>query len=558
MAQFSSDYLEELRRRAEARLNRMVLQAAPDLSRRAIKRLVEELNVREVELEMQCDELQRAHDEIEESRDRYRELYESIPIGFATIDEKGRVYDINPAGLTILGSGRDHIQLHGFHSFIAERDANRFTLLCRRALQRHENTADEFWLVKAGGGIFPAHVQALVVGHGAGAHGQIRIAFKDITVRKKSEETSRRHEIQLEALTAKLFSAQEDERKRLATDLHDHLQQMLVIIKLKLAQGKRLSESSPLSTVLAEIDLIINDALTYTRTLLADLSPPVLRDHGLEAALAWLARQMKKYDLNVTVSLPDRSLGLDEARSVLLFQCVRELLMNTRKHSGVAEAVVVMDHQGDELRIEVSDRGKGFSPTDAATSVEALSQFGLFSIRERMRAAGGSFEVASSPYHGTRSILAIKGCTRKNEVIDEAAFPSVERDRRIAGKEPITVLLVDDHAMMRQGLRTVLETYPDIKIVGEAANGKEAVTMTEQLRPKIVVMDINMPVMNGVEATQHITKRFPDTAVIGLSVNAGSESTKAIMNAGASQLITKEAAVDKLYLSIQMMLGPSR
>jgi len=550
--------MEELRRKAKARLNRTVLQVVPGLSRHAIQRLVEELNVREVELEMQCDELQRAHGEIEDSRDRYRELYESIPLGFATIDDDGRVYDINPSGIAMLGSELAHIQKRGFHSFIAERDVDRFTLLCRRALQYHEHTAEEYWLVKAGGGTFPAHMQALADKRSAAAEGQVHIAFKDITDRKQAEETSRRHEIQLEALTAKLFSAQEDERKRLATDLHDHLQQMLVIGKLKLAQGKPLAAGSPLSTVMAEVDLIINDALTYTRTLLAELSPPVLRDHGLEAALAWLARQMKKYGLDATVSLPDRPLGLDEARSALLFQCVRELLINTRKHSGTAEAVVIMDHQGDVLRIEVSDRGKGFDPTDVATSVEALSQFGLFSIRERMRAAGGSLEVISSPQHGTRSVLLIKGFQPKKEFLDENALPAVGRDGRMSHKEPVTVLLVDDHAMMRQGLRTVLETYSDIKIVGEAANGKEATLMTEQLRPKVVVMDINMPVMNGVEATQYIIKRFPDTVVIGLSVNAGSESTKAIMAAGAATMITKEAAVDQLYLSIRRMLEPLR
>lgn len=553
----SSHYLEELRTRAKARLHRMVLQAVPELSGHAIQKLVEELNVREVELEMQCDELQKAHNEIQDSRNRYRELYESIPLGFATIDEKGTVYDINPAGLAVLGSELGQAQRRGFHSFLAEHDSHRFILLCRKALRHHEHLAEEYWLVRPSGSVFPARVQAILVEGDTGMPAQIRIAFKDITDRKKAEETSRRHEVQLEALTAKLFSAQEEERKRLATDLHDHLQQMLVIVKLKLAQGRRLAESTPLSTIMTDVDLIINDALAYTRTLLADLSPPVLRDHGLEAALVWLARQMKTYGLDVTVSLPDKPAGLDEPRSILLFQCVRELLMNTRKHSGTTEAGVVMDHQGDVLRIEVSDRGKGFTPTDVATS-ETLSQFGLFSIRERMRTAGGSFEVTSSPNHGTKSVLMIKGCQQQNEFPEEEALSVVETTGRMSDKEPISVLLVDDHAMMRQGLRTVLETYPDITILGEAANGKDTLLMTEQLRPKVVVMDINMPVMNGVEATQHITKRFPETIVVGLSVNAGSESTKAMVNAGATILITKEAAVDKLYDSIRTAISRSR
>ena len=82
----------------------------------------------------------------------------------------------------------------------------------------------------------------------------------------------------------------------------------------------------------------------------------------------------------------------------------------------------------------------------------------------------------------------------------------------------IRVLLVDDHAMVRQGLRTVLDSYADIEVVGEAWNGEEAVAGTDRLRPAVVVMDINMPKMNGIEATRLIKARHPDIIVIGLSV----------------------------------------
>ncbi|HET7438308.1 MAG TPA: response regulator transcription factor, partial [Nitrospira sp.] len=113
------------------------------------------------------------------------------------------------------------------------------------------------------------------------------------------------------------------------------------------------------------------------------------------------------------------------------------------------------------------------------------------------------------------------------------------------------VLLVDDHAMVRQGLRSVLDCYPDLEVVGEAWNGEEAVKAVESLRPAVVIMDINMPKMNGIEATAEIKARFPDTTVIGLSVNASDENKEAMLNAGASLLLTKEAAVEQLYGAIQ-------
>jgi DNA-binding NarL/FixJ family response regulator len=110
---------------------------------------------------------------------------------------------------------------------------------------------------------------------------------------------------------------------------------------------------------------------------------------------------------------------------------------------------------------------------------------------------------------------------------------------------------VDDHAMVRQGLRSVLECYADVEVVGEAWNGEEAIKLVDRLGPAIVIMDINMPKMNGIEATAEIKARYPDITVIGLSVNAGDENKVAMLNAGASLLLTKEAAVEHLYGAIQ-------
>lgn len=96
----------------------------------------------------------------------------------------------------------------------------------------------------------------------------------------------------------------------------------------------------------------------------------------------------------------------------------------------------------------------------------------------------------------------------------------------------------------------MLETYTDVEVVGEAKDGEEAVALTDILEPTVVVMDINMPRMNGIEATARIKARRPQTIVIGLSVNAESENLKAMQNAGASSLLTKEAAVDQLHATI--------
>ena len=117
-----------------------------------------------------------------------------------------------------------------------------------------------------------------------------------------------------------------------------------------------------------------------------------------------------------------------------------------------------------------------------------------------------------------------------------------------------TILLVEDNPMVRSGIRSMLESYGDIRVVGEASNGIEAIMLMEQLHPSIVLMDINMPRMNGIEATAKITARFPSIIVIGLSVHADEVNELAMREAGAAALLTKEAAVEELYRIIQAAL----
>lgn len=124
------------------------------------------------------------------------------------------------------------------------------------------------------------------------------------------------------------------------------------------------------------------------------------------------------------------------------------------------------------------------------------------------------------------------------------------------GKTIVQVLLVDDHAMVRQGLRSVLDAYEDLQVVGEAQNGAEAVQLVEQLRPRVVVMDINMPTMNGIEATTQIKTHWPQTIVIGISVNTEDDNSRAMRRAGADALQTKEAAVEQLYDVIRDAMRP--
>jgi len=115
----------------------------------------------------------------------------------------------------------------------------------------------------------------------------------------------------------------------------------------------------------------------------------------------------------------------------------------------------------------------------------------------------------------------------------------------------ISVLLVDDHALVRQGLRALLEAGGDIAVVGEAENGQEAVALAEKTLPDVVLMDLAMPRLNGVNATRQITRRFPSARVLVLSAYGNDDYVTQAMEAGATGYMLKQTAADDLLKAIR-------
>ena len=107
--------------------------------------------------------------------------------------------------------------------------------------------------------------------------------------------------------------------------------------------------------------------------------------------------------------------------------------------------------------------------------------------------------------------------------------------------EEITVLLVDDHSLVRRGFRRILEDEEGMKVVGEAANGVEAIRMAQELKPNVVVMDLSMPELDGVQATKEIAKHLPETKVLVLSMHAEDNYVRNALDAGAKGYLLKSA-----------------
>ncbi len=123
-----------------------------------------------------------------------------------------------------------------------------------------------------------------------------------------------------------------------------------------------------------------------------------------------------------------------------------------------------------------------------------------------------------------------------------------------ASASKIKVLLVDDHYLVREGIRSSLRHYPFIAVVGEAAEGAEAVELVKQLAPHVVLMDINMPGMNGLEATALIRARHPATKVIALTMHDKKEYVLSILRAGADGYVLKDTSPQELSSAIQAVV----
>jgi PAS domain S-box-containing protein len=392
----------------------------------------------------------------------------------------------------------------------------------------------------------------------------------DITARKRAEDRLRQlteqldrrvaertrelaeSQTRLRSLVAEITKTEERERRRLAVELHDYLAQTLTVSRLNIGRAAKLATNEVVKLRLTEAQRSVDDSIAYTRSLIAQLSPRVLYDLGLPAALTWLAAQHKdRHGLDVEIRGAADGKTLDEDRSVLAYQCIRELLWNIVKHAGTNQAWVSYRIEDDQLSVEVTDEGRGFDPEELRGNGNGdnLEKFGLFSIRERLERLGGRFEVISSSGQGTRARFSLPSRTIDTANLIKGYTP-LDAPNALAAEKRLSVALVDDHEVVRQGLRRVLEEYADLTVVGEAKDGLEGVELARSFHPDVVVMDVNMPGMNGIEATKLITREMPSTIVVGLSFETGAQIAQAMKAAGAFTCVSKQRAIEDIHQAI--------
>ena len=378
-----------IRQLAESRLAGGAAVDLEKLTPDEIRGFVHELEVHRVELEIQNQQLTESQLAAEASEERYRQLYESAPIGYLTLDRDGAIVAANLCACELLGVPRARLLGRKFSGFLVTSHQDRWHFARHALAEGGPRRPLELELLLDDG----SALDAQLVGSGSSdASGNLNLALLDVTELRGAERALRR------AATAASL-AEQQERRKLAADLHDDAGQLLSLASLKL---RALADGAPGdgNEPFRELAEILAETRRRVTSLSFQLSPPLLHDVGLVAATRWLAEEKaRSYSLVVRVA-ESEELALDEATRVTLFRAIRELLINVAKHAGVGRARVQIWSDGVMARVAVEDGGVGFGgDSDPRRFASAVSRggFGLLALRERLEQLGGTLVIESGP-----------------------------------------------------------------------------------------------------------------------------------------------------------------
>ena len=351
-----------------------------------------------------------AQDYIEALRDseaRFRTIFEATTMGIALVDKEGRVVEGNPALQQMLGYSQTELVNQVFTVFILPDDASRCKALFRELVQGKQDSyqVEKKYIRKDGQTAWGRLNVSLI--RAAKVEDHLAVCMiEDITAQKQAEKAIRTYQEQLRSVASELSLTEERERRRLATDLHDHVGQILALAQIKLGAIRESASSTHLVEPMDEVRRLIEQTIRYTRSLTFELSPPILYELGFEAAVEWLAELIQKqHGITVKVQTDRSAKPVNDEIRVILFQTVRELLVNVVDHASAKNIRVFISREDATLQVKIEDDGLGMGiSTDAANGP---SGFGFFSIGERLKYLGGHLEVVSEPGWGIRVTLQV-------------------------------------------------------------------------------------------------------------------------------------------------------
>lgn len=348
------------------------------------------------ELEERIAERRRAELALRESEERYRELFENAKDAIYVHDLKGNYLSVNRAAETLSGYTREEIVGHNYVEFIAADHIRHVReSFCAKLAKQGETTYEVDVIAKDGRRV-PVEVNSRAIyenGSLVGVQGMVR----DITERKLAQDA-------LQMFSRQLIEAQEDERRRIARELHDQIGQVLTAVKMNLHSVQQVITGKEARSYVKDNIEAVDEALRLVRDLSVDLRPPILDDLGLVIALRWyLDRYSKRTGLNIElfVDLPDHQERFSRELETACFRIAQEALTNITRHAQASEVLVQLKKDSDGFMLSVKDDGVGFDPARLRKRAPGVATLGLVSMHERAHAAGGDIEIESEISKGT-------------------------------------------------------------------------------------------------------------------------------------------------------------
>ncbi len=346
---------------------------------------------------------------LRDSEARFRTVFEEAPFGIALTDLKGRLLEVGPALHKMLGYSREELHNMFLPKFSHPDDADSCQSLFRELAQgRRQGFEKENRYIRKDGRLFWGRLTVSVVRSLLEQSRFAIVIIEDINERKRAEQEIRTYQEQLRALATEISLVEERERRRLATDLHDHIGQTLALTQIKLGELKEWAAGSPQAGTVDDVRLLVEQAIKSSRELSFELSPPILYDLGFEAAVEWFGDYLQEhYGLKTVIKSDEHYKPMGNETMVLLFQMVRELMLNVAKHAQASQIEISIRREDGNLVIYVTDDGVGFDSQHLYNSREKPRSFGLFSVRERIECLGGSLLIDSRPERGSRVSLTV-------------------------------------------------------------------------------------------------------------------------------------------------------
>jgi DNA-binding NarL/FixJ family response regulator/signal transduction histidine kinase len=371
------------------------------------------------------------------------------------------------------------------------------------------------------------------------------------------------HDIDYLLILARLLASQLDrreigileERNRLAREIHDTLAQSLttLVLDLSLHAGNVRRQAPALETDANSMLDTARDALSEVRRSIWNLQPGALDGRSLAQAIDAELRGLERAGIAGVLEVRGQVRDLASGVEAAVLRIAQEGLANVRKHSQAGQVVAALEYGDDDITLRVDDDGRGIaSGSRRARTVEG--GFGIASMRERVRLLGGDLRVARRAGGGTALLCVIPFDASRAT----ATTPSAATGVPPATAGPRTrVVIADDHTLVRQGLRRLLEETGQVEIVGEATDGEAALEVVTREQPDILLLDIQMPKLGGLGVLEQLraASTATPTRVLVMTTFAQDETVFQAVRLGARGYLLKDASAAELQAAIATVAG---